>query len=111
MPQSIQLHQDKALENVSVAYKNDGLIADKLSPGVPVKHESDKFYVYAKDNFRLNQTLRANRAEANEMDWNVSTSTYLLEEHSMKHLVSDRDRENTDKAIRLDADTTEILTE
>lgn len=111
MPLSGKIHQSRDLENISVAYRNDGLIADQLSPGVPVKHETDVFYVYSKDNFRLNETLRANGAVANEMDWDVSTASYRLDEHAMRHLVTDRDRSNSDKAIRLDIDATETLTD
>lgn len=111
MPQSNQTHQNKPLEGISVAYKNEEYIADKVAPMFPVKHESDTFYVYSKDNMRLPETLRAVGAEAHEGDWNVSSSSYVLNEHALKHLVADRQRDNADAALDLDVDATEYLTD
>ena len=111
MPASNQIHQNKALEGLSIAYKNEEYIADKIAPAYPVMHESDVYYVYSKDNMRLPETLRANGAEAHEMDWNISTTSYVLDEHALKHLVTKRDRDNADPAIDLDADATEMLTD
>lgn len=111
MPSSQQIHRDRPLENISVAYKSERLIADRLAPRVPVVHESDTYFVYAKDSLTLPQTIRANGASANEASWNISTSSYVLTQHALKGLVTDRDRSNADEAIRLDIDTTEYLTE
>lgn len=111
MPSSQQIHRDRPLENISVAYKSERLIADRLAPRVPVVHESDTYFVYAKDSLTLPQTIRGNGASANEASWNISTSSYVLTQHALKGLVTDRDRSNADEAIRLDIDTTEYLTE
>lgn len=111
MPQSNQIHRSRPLENISVAYKNTRLIADMLAPKVEVVHEKDDYYVYSKDTLSLPNTLRANGAPANEADWNVSTASYSLAEHALKHLVTDRDRGNADPAIKVDIDATEMLTE
>ena len=111
MPSSQQIHRDRPLENISVAYKSERLIADRLAPRVNVVHETDTFFVYAKDSLTLPQTARGNGASANEASWNISTSSYVLTQHALKGLVTDRDRSNADEAIRLDIDTTEYLTE
>jgi len=63
MPLTNQIHQDKALENISIAYKPGEFIADMLVPTVAVKHESDKYYVYDNDIMSLPATLRANGSE------------------------------------------------
>lgn len=111
MPSKNAVHPvDIPLSNLSMGYRVDGLIADQLLPPVPVKHETDRYYVYSKDNLRLNQTLRADGAEANEVDWNVSTASYAVDYHALKHLVTDRVRKNADAAIRPDADAVEMLT-
>lgn len=110
MPLPNTIHRDKALENISVAYKNGQFIASQLSPSVPVKHESDVWYTYSRDSLILPQTLRANGGEANEIDWSVSTTSYRLNEHALKSIVTDRDRANADSALKLDVDTTESLT-
>lgn len=110
MPYAKQIHQDKALEGVSVALRPGEFIADRLLSAVKVKHESDKYYVYSTDIMSLPETLRANGAEANQITFNMSTSTYTLEEHALKGVVTDRDRDNADKAISPDIDMTEVLT-
>lgn len=110
MPRSSQIHQNRPLENVSIAFQPEGFIGDQLSPMVLVKHDSDTYYVYDKDTMSLPETLRANGAESNKATFNLSTASYLLEKHSLHDDVTDDDRKNSDKAIRLDIDVTEDLT-
>jgi hypothetical protein len=111
MPASNKIHQNKPLENISIAYKNGSYIADQVSPSVMVAHESDEYYVYDKSTLRLPETLRAVGAESHEMDWDVSTASYVLDAHALKHLIPDRQRENADPALDLDVDATELLTD
>ena len=48
MPTMQNAHIDRALTNTSVAYMQDAsaFIADKVFPIVPVKRQSDVFYIY-----------------------------------------------------------------
>lgn len=105
-----QIHRNRPLESISVAYKPEGLIASELAPMVPVKHESDEYFVYSKDNLRVPKTLRGNGALANQASWNVSTSTYNLAYHALRDIVTDRERRNADNPIQPDVDVTEQLT-
>lgn len=108
------LHQINApLSNLSVKYANDkeSFLASKVFPQVPVKKESDAYYIYGRDNMRVPETLRANKAPANEDGYTLSTSTYELEQHSLRDLISQRDRDNADSALSPDVDTMENLTE
>lgn len=109
MPLAHKTHRDVPLENVSVAYKSKGAIAGNL-PVVPVVRQSDIYYVYSKDVMTIPRTIRQ-RGRANRADWDVSTSSYLLENHALEGIVYDRDRRNADKPMNLDVDTTEILTD
>lgn len=111
MPIQGTLYVDKTLSNISSAYKSERLIADQLAPRVPVAQETGLFFQYTKDSLTLPATVRANGAAANETTFYLSTGTYSLNMHSLKELVTDRDRSNADPAIRLDADVTENLTE
>ena len=111
MPFFSNVHVNKALTNISVKYNFAEGIADSVFPTAPVQKESDLYFVYDIGNRRLPETLRANRAEANEISHSYSTSSYTLEEHALKELISDRDRGNADAPLDLDVDTTEILTE
>lgn len=105
------LHIDRALTNVSAKYRNTNFIADKIFPNVSVKKESDVLNVYGKDGFKLPQTLRAAKSESKNATWNVGTTSYILEEHALKDLISDRERDNADEPLNLDIDTTEFLTD
>jgi hypothetical protein len=111
MPPTGQIHRDVALENISIAYRPAGAIAQELAPVYPVVRDSDVYYVYARDNFRIPETLVSNKGEPNRSDWNVSTSSYILTRHALYDYISDDDRSNADKAIRLDVDLTEHLTD
>lgn len=110
MPLPTQVHRDQALENVSVAYKNGEFIAQDLCPMVPVKHESNVYYVYSKDQLVLPETRRAVRAEANKADFSLSTATYKCQEEALKNFISDRERGNADPALNLEVDAVEHLT-
>lgn len=110
MPLPSSVHQDQALENVSVAYKNGDLIAQDLCPMVPVNHESNKYYVYSKDQLVVPETSRAAGAEANTAGFSLSTASYHLQEHALKDFITDRARANADPALNLEVDATEHLT-
>lgn len=108
-PLANQIHVDQLLSNVSVKYRTSELIAMDVFPEVPVKKTSDLFRVYNR-NLRVPETQRANRGEAREHNFEVSTSSYLLQRHSLKDFVSDTDAQNYDLAD-LRAETVEELTE
>lgn len=104
-----QLRVDQLLGNISVKYRNINFIADRVFPYVPVKKQSDLYRIYDRD-FRLPQTKRSAKGVAREHNFNVSTGTYSLEQHSLKDYVSDRDAENYEIGD-LRRDTTEELTD
>jgi hypothetical protein len=109
-PLERDVHVDAVLSGVSIRYSNEEMIADQVMPVIPVKKESDKYYTYTRA-WRLPQSKRAAGAEANEVEWNVSTDTYSTEEYALKDLIPDRVRDNADNPLDMDVDTTENLTE
>lgn len=109
MNNSAVVHVDQLLSSISIKYRNTNFVAMAVFPELNVKKDSDKFRVYDRD-FRLPETARANKGEAKQHSFSVSTSTYVLEEHALVDYVSDRDAENYDMAD-LRADTTEELTD
>ena len=109
-PAKGDVHTNSVLSGVSVMYKNDDYIADQVMPVVPVKKESDLYYTYTR-NWRLPVALRAAGAEAAEVEWNVGTDNYSCIEYALKDLLPDRVRDNADKPLSMDADTTENLTD
>lgn len=111
MPYFNTIHANQPLTNVSVRYNWSEGIADKVFPEAPVSKESDVYFIYDSDNLRMDETIRANRAESNVVGMDYSTATYSLEEHALKELISDRDRANADAPLNLDVDATQHLTE
>jgi hypothetical protein len=100
------------LSNLSVKFANDraGYVFNKF-PQVSVAHETDTYYVYGREAFQIPETIRANGAEANQSEFTLSTATYALDRHSLKDIVTDRERNNANVGINPDVDTMELLTD
>jgi hypothetical protein len=109
MPLKNQLHIDKLLSNISVAYRNKSYVAMEIFPEVKVQNDSDLYRIYER-NFRVPHSARSPKAVANEWDFNVTTASYLLERHSLRQFVSDTEARNYDISD-LRADATENLTD
>ena len=104
-------HINKPLTNISLKFNFAEGIFDQVFPTVPVKKESDSYFIYDLSNLRLEETLRANHSKANIVEEDFSTASYALEEHALRELITDRDRNNADKPLNLDIDATEKLEE
>jgi hypothetical protein len=111
MPDISMVHVDQALTEVSVAYRNTQYVADAIFPVVPVSKQSNKYFIYSKDNFRTLDDARRPGARANEIDWTLSADTYYCEGHALAQAIPDELRANADQAIDIDVDTTEVLTD
>lgn len=109
MPLKSQLHVNQLLSNVSVKYANSEYIWDKVFPQVPVIKDTDLYRVYER-NFRVPETKRAAKGVAREFQFDVSTSTYALEQHALKDYVGVDEAENYDQGS-LNVETTENLTD
>lgn len=102
------LHVNKVLSNLAVDYAQSFMLF-KDFPVVDVNKESDVYHTFAQQ-WRIPQTIRANKSPANTFSWNVSTSSYYLDENALKDLITDRDKANVD-TIDLNRKTVEFLTE
>lgn len=111
MPFSSNIHINRPLTNLSVKYFNEIFIAEKVFPRATVKNESDVYFIYDGENLKLTDALRANGAESNEVDHDYSTSSYNLEEYTLKEFVTDRDRRNADAPLNVDIDANENVNE
>lgn len=109
MPLKSQLHVNKLLSNVSVQYRNEEYIADKLFPQIPVVKDTDLYRVYDR-NFKVPETKRAPKGVAREFGFQFSNSSYALEQHALKDYVGVDEEEQNDQGS-LQVDTTESLTD
>jgi len=105
-----QIHYDQILTNVSVKYQMPGLIADRIFPIVPVKKESDLWPVYDLSQFQLVDDTRQDADIAKQATWGWRLEYYHTEQHSLRDIITPRQRENIDAPVDLDIDTTEHLT-
>ena len=107
------LHVDRLLTNLSVGYRNDTYIADKIFPIVPVQKQSDKYAVYTKaDWFRDEAQLRAPGTEPVESGYNVSTTnTYFCLQYAIAKSVPDEVRANADDPLNPDREAVEFVTD
>lgn len=113
MPEVSQVHVDAALTQVSVAFRNAEFIAPEVAPAVPVRKQSDRYFVYDAEREWLRPTddQRAPGAEAAEVGFSVSTDSYYCHDHALTAAIPDEERENSDSALQPDIDRTEFLTE
>jgi len=105
MPQRKNIHIDVALSNLAQGYRNLAFVADFVFPILPVKNESDKYYIFNREEMREVDTHRAIGAESNEVEWDVSDAAYLCEEYALSKLIADRTVNNADSPIRPKATT------
>lgn len=108
------LHISAALTNLSVgwAQSSTGFVFDKVFATVPVQKQSDKYFVYDRQDFlRSDAGPRAPGTPAPESGWRLSDDNYFCDRKALRHTISDPERANADPAINLDQDTVEWLTQ
>ncbi|PKO17125.1 hypothetical protein CVU37_10015 [candidate division BRC1 bacterium HGW-BRC1-1] len=113
MPDPTTVHIDAALTSVSVAFRNNEFIAEQVAPTVPVRKQSDRYFVLDPDKMAQRETLdhRAPGAEAREVDFALSSDSYYCEDHALETAIPDEERDNADLALQPEIDRTEFLTE
>ena len=105
------VHIDEVLTNISVGYPNNGLVGDVLFPTVTVNKQSDKYYIFGREQWLPEDDERAPGTVANEIiGYQVSLDTYYAREHSLQIPVTDEERENVDSPLSPDRDATELVT-
>jgi hypothetical protein len=112
-PTSSQVHVDAILTNISVAYlqRAENFIADKVFPVVPVDKQSDKYFVYDKNDWLRDEAqVRADGTESVGSGYNISTATYYADVYAIHKDIGDQTRANADAPINVDREATEFVT-
>jgi len=108
---SVNVHIDQILTQISVGWPNNGLVGEQLFPTVNVQKQSDKYYVFGREGWSVQNDVRAPGAEANEIPGlTLSTDTYYAQEHSLQIPVTDEERWNADSPLAPDRDGAELVT-
>lgn len=113
MPTKIQTHIDTALTNISVAYMQEAknFVADKVFPMVPVQKQSDRYFVYSKDDFyRDDAEERAAATESAGGDYDIdNTPSYYCNQYAYHKDVTEQERVNSDAPLTPDVDATDFV--
>lgn len=105
-------HVDQILTQIALGYNPGNMIGDMLFPQVPVKKQSDKYYVFGYETWSAHPDLRAPGTVANEIPGiSLSTDTYYAQEHALQIPVTDEERKNVDSPLAPDRDGTELITQ
>ena len=113
MPLRQQVHIDRALTNISIAWLQsaDMFVADKVFPVVPVRKQSDRYFVYSREDFfRDEAQVRARGAESAGGEYDIdNTPTYFATQYAYHKDVTENERVNADQPINVDRDATEFI--
>lgn len=109
MPLTGTIREDKLLSNVSIKYRQENFVAERIFPIISVKAESDKYRIYER-NFRLPETRRAIGGRAQESSFEVSSASFVLHHEAQKDYIPDEKADNYEIGD-LRVDTVEELTD
>jgi hypothetical protein len=112
-PTSTQVHVDRVLTNISIAYaqNQNNFIATKVFPIVPVEHQSDVYYTFTKNDwFRDEAKPRADGDQSAGGGFGLSTEQYLAEVNAYHSDVGPQARANQDDGLNLDRAAAEFVT-
>lgn len=114
MPGVKDVHQNKPLENISIAYIQNAVdfVAMRAFPVIPVEFKSDSFYKYSAEDFLRDESQeRAPGTESAGSSYGLSTGTYTCKRYALHKDIDDETRANSDSVLDPDRDATQFLTQ
>jgi len=110
-PTNSDVHVDQALTNMSVAYmqEDSAFIADKVFPVIPVAKQSDKYYIYNRnDFFRDEAKKRAPGTESAGGEYGLSTDSFFADVWAFHKDVAEQTSANEDEVLDGESDAAEF---
>jgi len=109
-PTPSDVHIDAALSNISIAYRNDSYVAQKVFPIVQVDKQSDKYFIFSKAFwFRNSVERRGPGSRYAEGGLELSSTNYECINKGLSFPLPWESIENQDAAIDLESDGAEWL--
>lgn len=111
-PTSGAVHTDAMLTNISVAYMQsaDSFIANQVFPSLPVTHQSDKYYIYTKNDwFRDEAQIRPPATESAGSGYGLSTASYSCDVFALHKDIDDQTIANADAPLNMEADAARFV--
>lgn len=113
-PTPSDVHVNRPLTTVSIAFLQDQkeFIADRVFPNVPVKNQSDRYFLFEKGNwFRTEAKKRAPSTESAGSGFDIdNTPNYFADVQALHKDIDDQLRSNQDAPLNLDSAATEFVT-
>jgi hypothetical protein len=89
----------------------ENFIADKVFPVVPVDKQSDKYFVYEKNDWLRDEAqVRTDGTESVGSGYNIATATYYADVYAIHKDIGDQTRANADAPINVDREAAEFVT-
>jgi hypothetical protein len=104
-------HTPVFLQNVSIGFTNRAMIADRVSPIVPVKNQSDKYRVFGKNRFMTGEARWAPGTIPNSITTRWSEDSYNADIRKIRHALLDQEVSNSDSDLQLSTRYTETATD
>lgn len=103
------VHVNALLTNMSIGYKNEEYVADRVFPNAPVRKQSDIIPLYDRDMWLRSQAaVRAPGTLARRSGFTVdTTNTYFARNFAIGAVVTAEERENADPVFNLEVDSME----
>ncbi len=112
-PTSSQVHVDKPLTNISIAFiqRAEMFVAAQVFPVVPVSKQSDLYFTYDRRDWkRIIAEERAPSSESAGGGFKLATDSYSARVVAVHKDVDEQIRANADDPVDLDRDATEWVT-
>lgn len=114
MPRPSDVHQNKTLENISIAYLQEQprFVAPQVFPMLPVMKDSDVYYLFnTGDLLRDDMQSRAPSSKSAGVNYALSTDTYSCKRYAEHMAIDWNTRANQDGELVGDMAVTKILTQ
>lgn len=103
---------DPVLTELARGYSNELFIGENLFPVAPVTKEAGKIPIWGKEAFKEWDTLRALRANSNEMDgMSPEMSPFALDEHDLVYKLDKREIDEANEILDLETNATFLAAE
>ena len=108
------VHIDQPLTNLTIAYVQDqtNFVADKVFPTVGVDKQSDKYYIYDRDNMNRTGDVKAlaPRTEVNRIGMSLSNASFYADVYGLGMDFDQQTLANEDAALDIRAAGAQTLT-
>ena len=109
------VHVNRPLTNISIAFiqNANNFIADRVFPNIPVAKQSDRYFIYSREDFMRDEAQkRAPATESAGGGFRIdNTPTYFADVFAIHKDIDDQIRANADAPINMDRDATEYVTQ